>query len=61
MKVLEGDLSSIVPPGTSMKCVTFAAPPVFFHDTPEIFERAKETMTNYVNNADVVPRLSLAK
>ena len=54
-------MSSIVPPGTSMKCVTFAAPPVFFHDNPEVFERAKETMTNYVNNADVVPRLSLAK
>ena len=54
-------MSSIVPTGTNMKCVTFAAPPVLFHNNPEVFERAKETMTNYVNNADVVPRLSLAK
>ena len=58
---MEGDEASLLPPGTTVKAVSFGAPPVFLTDDQQLVDRAKEAIHIYINNSDIVPRLSLAK
>lgn len=50
--------SSILPPGVEVRCVALGPPPVYRSQT-EIPARVRERVEIYINNRDVVPRLSL--
>ena len=58
---MEGDEASLLPPGTTVKAVSFGSPPVFLTDDQQLVDQAKEAIHIYINNSDIVPRLSLAK
>jgi len=60
LQFMEGDEASLLPPGTTVKSVSFGAPPVFLTDDQQLVDQAKEAIHIYINNSDIVPRLSLA-
>merc|ERR1740128_811934 len=45
--------STLLPPGTTVKCVSFAAPPVFLTADQQLVDRAKEVIHIYINNSDI--------
>ena len=61
VKFTEGDAVRLLPPRTTVNCVSFAAPPVFLTHDQQLLDRAKKVIHIYINNSDIVPRFSLAK
>jgi len=60
MELLLGPAREILPPNTLVQCVALAPPPVFRPGEKDIGEEVKDAIEIYINNSDIVPRLSLA-
>merc|ERR1719460_97944 len=60
LQFTEGDAVRLLPPRTTVNCVSFAAPPVFLTHDQQLLDRAKKVIHIYINNSDIVPRFSLA-
>jgi len=61
MDFLEGEASKLLPAGTKVHCVALAPPPVFRPGGGQgLSTRVVDAIEIYINNCDIVPRLSLA-
>merc|ERR1712037_412731 len=61
MDFLEGEAVKLLPHGTKVHCIALAPPPVFRPGGKQgVSTRVVEAIEIYINNCDIVPRLSLA-
>ena len=60
MDLLEGQAKRLLPPRTSVRCIALAPPPVFRAGEQPLSSSVQDAIEIYVNNSDIVPRLSLA-
>lgn len=60
LELLLGPSSELIPPGTRVSCVALAPPPVYrIHGNAKLPSSVVNAIEIYINNNDIVPRLSL--